>query len=116
MKTSGLVVGCAVMLVWMLGAGVAMAQDAELQRGPAAAEARHEDTSAETRTFRLWEGKAPGAMGDAEEDRPSLTWYAPFDAKGPTPAVIVMPGGGYAWLATNHEGRQIANWFNAMGI
>jgi acetyl esterase/lipase len=116
MKTSGSLVGCAVMLLGMLGSGMAMAQDAELQRGSAAAEARHEDPSAETRTFRLWEGKAPGALGDAEEDRPTLTWYAPFDAKGPTAAVIVMPGGSYVWLATNHEGRQLANWFNAMGL
>src|SRR5437879_11499352 len=34
----------------------------------------------------------------------------------PTAAVIVFPGGGYGFLATNHEGRQIANWLNAMGI
>jgi acetyl esterase/lipase len=84
--------------------------------GQGAAEARHEDPSAETRTMRLWEGAAPGALGDAEEDRPTLTMYAPFDAKEATAAVIVMPGGGYGWLATNHEGRQIANWLNAMGI
>jgi acetyl esterase/lipase len=34
----------------------------------------------------------------------------------PTAAVIVIPGGGYGFLATNHEGRQVANWLNAMGI
>jgi acetyl esterase/lipase len=34
----------------------------------------------------------------------------------PTAAVIVIPGGGYGFLATNHEGRQIANWLNAMGV
>jgi len=115
-KTSGLIVRCLLSVGCVLGGGKAMGQDAELQRGQPAAEARHEDPSAETRTFRLWVGKAPGALGDAEEDRPTLTWYAPFDAKEPTAAVIVMPGGGYGWLATNHEGRQIANWFNAMGI
>ncbi len=31
-------------------------------------------------------------------------------------AVIVLPGGSYQHLATNHEGRQIANWLNALGI
>jgi acetyl esterase/lipase len=30
--------------------------------------------------------------------------------------VIVAPGGGYANLAIDHEGRQVASWFNAMGV
>lgn len=91
-------------------------QNLVLSRGRDAAEARHEDPSTELRTMRLWDGAAPGALGDKEEDRPTLTVYEPFDAKEPTPAVIVMPGGGYGWLATNHEGRQVANWLNGMGI
>jgi acetyl esterase/lipase len=28
----------------------------------------------------------------------------------------VAPGGGYGNLALNHEGRQVANWFNAQGV
>lgn len=94
----------------------ARGQDLVLSRGRDAAEARHEDPSADLHTIRLWDGAAPGALGDKEEDRPTLTVYEPFDAKEPTPAVIVMPGGGYGWLATNHEGRQVANWLNGMGI
>jgi acetyl esterase/lipase len=31
-------------------------------------------------------------------------------------AVIVMPGGGYRNLAMNHEGRQVANYLNSVGI
>ena len=31
-------------------------------------------------------------------------------------AVVVAPGGGYAALAMDHEGRQVASWFNAMGV
>jgi acetyl esterase/lipase len=76
----------------------------------------NEDASAEPRTMRLWEGGAPGAQGDAEEDRPTLTVYSVSEEKEQRPAVIVFPGGGYGWLATNHEGRQIANWFDSMGI
>jgi acetyl esterase/lipase len=94
----------------------AMAQDLELTPGRKAAEQRHEDPSAEPRTVRLWDGPAPGALGDAEQDRPTLTIYEPFDPKEPTPAVIVIPGGSYMWLATNHEGRQLANWLNGTGI
>lgn len=28
----------------------------------------------------------------------------------------MAPGGGYLHLADNHEGRQVANWLNAMGV
>jgi len=79
-------------------------------------QARHEDPSADTKTMLLWEGKAPGADGDADEDKPTLTFYPPLQSHAPATAVIVMPGGSYGWLATNHEGRQVANWLNAIGI
>lgn len=63
----------------------------------------------------LWENGAPGALGTADTDRPTLTVYrAPRDSSGT--AVIVAPGGGYGGLATEHEGRQEAYWFNAMGV
>lgn len=106
--------------VWItcvaLSGSKAIGQDVVLNRGRDAAEKRHEDPSAETRTVPLWETAAPGALGDAEEDRPTLTIYGPFNPKEPTAAVIIVPGGSYMWLATNHEGRQVANWLNAMGI
>jgi acetyl esterase/lipase len=31
-------------------------------------------------------------------------------------AVVIAPGGGYGMLASNHEGRQFANFFNGMGV
>ena len=63
----------------------------------------------------LWENGAPGALGTADTDRPTLTAYrAPRGSSGT--AVIVAPGGGYGALATEHEGRQEAYWFNAMGV
>ena len=31
-------------------------------------------------------------------------------------AVVVCPGGGYVNLAMNHEGRQVANYLNSLGI
>jgi acetyl esterase/lipase len=75
-----------------------------------------EDPSAEPKTMALWEGKAPGALGDADFDRPTITWYPASSKMKATAAVIVFPGGGYSHLATNHEGRQVANWLNAAGI
>jgi acetyl esterase/lipase len=76
----------------------------------------HQDPSAEPLTIALWVGEAPGSLGDGDSDRPTLTLYAPSSEHSPSAAVIVFPGGGYGYLATNHEGRQIANWLNAMGI
>ncbi len=63
----------------------------------------------------LWESAAPGALGQADNDRPTLTYYAPR-GRGSGTAVIVAPGGAYQALAMNHEGRQVANWFNAQGV
>jgi acetyl esterase/lipase len=62
----------------------------------------------------LWPKGAPGALGTADEDRPSIT---PYIAKSPNgTAVIVCPGGGYQHLAMDHEGVQIAKWLNSLGI
>ena len=66
-------------------------------------------------TVPLWTGSAPGALGTEDRDRPTLTVYLPGRDAVPT-AVIVCPGGGYGALADNHEGRQVANWLNSMGI
>jgi len=71
----------------------------------------------DTTTIPLWEGRAPGALGDEDRDKPTLTIYMPRNtpAAGAT-AVVVCPGGGYGALAMNHEGRQVANYLNALGI
>lgn len=62
----------------------------------------------------LWPNGAPGALGTADEDQPSLT---PYPAKSPNgTAVVVCPGGGYQHLAMDHEGVQIARWLNSIGI
>ena len=65
--------------------------------------------------IRLWTGDAPGALGKAEKDVPTLT---PFwaDADKATGAVfVVCPGGGYTHLAP-HEGDIYARWLNTLGI
>jgi acetyl esterase/lipase len=71
--------------------------------------------STATKTIRLWEGAAPGALGNEDADIPTLTWYPPAHASGDA-AVIVAPGGGYRNLVSNHEGRQVANFLNAAGL
>lgn len=63
----------------------------------------------------LWSGEAPGSQGTEDRDRPTLTIFLPGRDAVST-GVIVCPGGGYGALADNHEGRQVANWLNSMGI
>ncbi len=62
----------------------------------------------------LWADGAPGAMGQDDVDKPSLTAYLPAQPNGK--AVVVCPGGGYGALAMDHEGKQIAQWLNSQGI
>jgi acetyl esterase/lipase len=72
--------------------------------------------SQEPLTIQLWEGHAPGALGHEDADRPTLTFYPANGNQTARTGVLIAPGGGYGHLAMNHEGRQVANWFNAMGI
>ena len=74
------------------------------------------DLTAEPQTILLWQNGAPGALGQSDDDQPSITVYRPWGHNLSGTAVIVAPGGSYGFLASNHEGRQVANWFNAMGI
>jgi len=64
----------------------------------------------------LWPQGAPGAQGDSDADRPALRIYLPPQGKAAGTAVVVCPGGGYGHLALDHEGRQIAEWLNALGV
>ena len=63
----------------------------------------------------LWEAGAPGALGDTDADKPTLTIYRASRAAVGT-GIVVAPGGGYGALAMDHEGRQVAAFFNAMGL
>jgi acetyl esterase/lipase len=64
----------------------------------------------------LWTGAAPGALGSDESDIPAVTVYLPRTIAAATPAVIVCPGGAYARLSSNHEGRQVAGYLNSLGM
>jgi acetyl esterase/lipase len=63
----------------------------------------------------LWEHGAPGALGTADADTPTLSIHRAARAATGT-GVIVAPGGGYSGLAMDHEGRQVAAYLNAMGV
>ncbi len=85
-------------------------------------------------TVRIWPETIPGAV-----DNPDYKTETVYDNNGKSPriskvtdpvmevflpgkekangtAVLICPGGGYARLAIDHEGRDVAAWFNEMGI
>ena len=66
-------------------------------------------------TFPLWNGSMPGEV-DPAESLPSLTAFVSQHGKANGTAVVIAPGGGYLGLASNLEGRQVADWFTARGI
>jgi acetyl esterase/lipase len=70
----------------------------------------------EPQTLLLWPDGAPAAAGTDDADRPTLTVYMPPNTAGPMTAVIVAPGGSYARLSMNNEGRAPANYLNTLGI
>ena len=64
----------------------------------------------------LWSGPAPGAQGADDADVPTITVYLPRVNPPGMSAVIICPGGSYRALAMNHEGRQVANYLNSLGV
>lgn len=50
----------------------------------------------------------------ANVKNPTLTWYPADDPNGA--AVVVCPGGGYNILAYSHEGREVCEWLNSLGV
>ena len=63
----------------------------------------------------LWPNGAPGAQGDADGDKPTITAYIP--ASNPTKtAVVIAPGGGYTHLSMVLEGSDVAAWLNQRGV
>lgn len=64
----------------------------------------------------LWNGEAPGAIGDQPKDRPQLTIYLAKPALANGTAVVICPGGGYGGLASSYEGHEIAHWLNTFGV
>jgi acetyl esterase/lipase len=71
---------------------------------------------AEVKVEPLWPKGPPGAAGAEERDVPTLAAYLAPAEKAVGTAIIVCPGGGYGTLAMEHEGKQIAEWLNNLGI
>ncbi|MEM9329094.1 MAG: alpha/beta hydrolase [Bacteroidota bacterium] len=48
--------------------------------------------------------------------KPTLRAYVDTDKTEPTAAVVICPGGGYTINAIGHEGYDVAEWFNSIGV
>lgn len=87
-------------------------------------------TSAQTKPFELkiWPTTPPGVSGITQDEFvdkngmlhnvtvPSLFVYPADPAKNTGISVMIAPGGGYAYLAIDHEGKDIAQWLSENGI
>jgi acetyl esterase/lipase len=95
--------------------------------------------AAEPQIVNLWPGKAPGEVkelppeanvakpddkpvGDRQiikltnVSTPQLLVFRPTTDRSNGTAIIVCPGGGHNILAFDHEGTEVAEWLNALGM
>ncbi len=68
------------------------------------------------KTMLLWPDGAPGALGDADDDKPTLTVFLPVKKNATKTGVVVAPGGSYTHLAMEKEGFAFARWLNERGV
>ncbi len=73
-------------------------------------------THAAPTKVRLWPDGAPGAKGTEDKDQPFINVWSAAKDKANGAAFVVCPGGGYGGLAADHEGVQVAKWFNGIGV
>jgi acetyl esterase/lipase len=87
---------------------------------------------AQEKTINLWPDGVPGSISNpdyAAEIDSDETWTWEKKVSNPTidvypapaeiangTAVLICPGGGYSVLAVKHEGSQVAEWLNKLGI
>ena len=76
----------------------------------------------EPQTSPLWPRSTRGAAGSDTGDEnhagdiPTITVYLPPKEKATGASMVICPGGGYGFLATEHEGKEVADWLNSLGV
>ena len=81
----------------------------------AAAEPARAEALRDGQWTNLWEGKAPGALGDSPDDTPAFQVVLPAEGKATGSSVVVCPGGGYGGLA-DHEKKVVGEWLAKNGV
>lgn len=88
--------------------------------------------SGQDKVIDLWNGKVPGLIVNPEFKQridsadnwikmrfvtdPTLDMFPAPSEKANGTAVVICPGGAYWALAIEHEGKQVAQWLNGLGI
>jgi len=88
--------------------------------------------NAQVKAVDIWQGKVPGAKINADYQQyvdsadnwvkmrlvtdPVMDMYPAPAAIANGTAVVICPGGGYWGLAIEHEGSQVAQWLNSLGV
>jgi acetyl esterase/lipase len=85
--------------------------------------------NSQDKVINIWpEDSLPCSNGIVEEDQvnekghlknvqlPTLSVYLPSKRKATGAGVIICPGGAYWILAIEHEGYEVAEWFNDFGV
>ena len=63
----------------------------------------------------LWPSGAPGALGDKDDDKPTITPFLAVPERATGAAMVICPGGGYGGLAP-HEGQGYAEYLTQQGV
>lgn len=89
---------------------------------------------AQSAILEIWNGNTPNLKSGAENikevvtndpvwstliskvSKPIIEVYLPPEEIATGTAVVICPGGGYTQLAWDHEGQQVAQWFNSIGV
>jgi acetyl esterase/lipase len=104
--------GVLVLLVAVCGTGIGQG----VLIGPPPSTASAVSQGGAGKTMLLWPAGAPGAQGDEDIDKPTLTVFLPVAPNPTKTGVVVAPGGGYQHLAVEKEGFAIARWLNERGV
>ena len=115
MRRGGFLIAWVVAMSGAMGLAQAPAAQVPAAQAPAAQVQAAAPAANGPAPMLLWANGAPGAVGDADDDKPSLTAYIP--ASNPTKtAVVIAPGGSYMHLSMVKEGSDVAAWLNARGV
>ena len=83
---------------------------------------------AQNQLVKIWSNLAPGSENKENNEQwtesksvtnvyqPNLTPFLLQNQSGPSPAVIIFPGGGYHQIVMEKEGYKVARWLNENGI
>lgn len=92
---------------WMMSLNVAAQYEPLYKKGiPNFIEAANEETEATT----------GGILRISKVSVPGYAFFSAGEELGVKPCVIICPGGGYGILAAQHEGIDVAKYFNSIGV